>query len=99
MSLSCTEQSTRHRKEIRAFVRTRNTERMKNKFSVVFHARLFIMPVTIFKPVLAYPCPAPAGAARTVPAARLLPRTGVGRVVSPVFPCWLPGNKCLLWFT
>lgn len=50
MSLSCTEQSTKHRKEIRAFVTTKNTERMKNKFSVVFHARLFMMPVTIFKP-------------------------------------------------
>lgn len=47
------------------------------------------MPVTIFKPVFAYPCPAAAGAARTVPAARLLPRTGMGREVSPVFPFWL----------
>lgn len=50
LPLSCTEQSTKHRKEIRAFVPTRKMERMKNMFSVVFHARLFIMPVPIFKP-------------------------------------------------
>lgn len=50
MPLSCTEPSTKHRKEIRAFVPTRNREEDEKQVLCCVHARLFIMPVTIFKP-------------------------------------------------
>lgn len=50
LSLSFTAQQSKHSTEVRAVIPRSNTERMKNNLRVVFCARLFIMPGTIFKP-------------------------------------------------